>query len=81
MKTIAVGDILMSIDECAMTDGSGPALLIGKEYEVLSVSSKYEEFAIRSESFERHFFSTNSQNRAFWMKYFLLKRTQVNNDQ
>jgi hypothetical protein len=70
MEYLELGTKLIAKVDCKMKDGSGNALIIGKEYEVIFQSKNTEEIAIRSEIFPHHFFSINLEMDSYWKRYF-----------
>jgi hypothetical protein len=73
MKSIKLGDKLIATSSCEMFDGSGGALIIGNEYEVISESENREEISVKSKLFDNHYFSTNSKDDSYWGIFFNLK--------
>lgn len=70
MEYLELGTKLIAKTDCRMKDGSGNALIIGNEYEVIFHSKNTEEIAIKSEIFLKHFFSIHSEDDSYWKKYF-----------
>jgi hypothetical protein len=68
MKEIKKGTVLIAIHPCKMIyrKVKPNALIVGKEYVVDMVTS--EEFRIKSEVSERHYFNFND-----YIKYFKIK--------
>jgi hypothetical protein len=73
-----IGTILVATDNCKMTGGAllawernKPALIVGKEYEVLSVEG--HEFSVNSEVFPHHFFSIDKKQKHFYRNFFTKK--------
>lgn len=67
---LELGTKLIAKTDCKMKDGSGNALITGKEYEVVSHSKNTEEIAVKSELFTKHFFSIHSEYKSYWKNYF-----------
>ncbi len=61
---------LIAKSECDMSDGSGKALIIGKEYIVKTYSEEKQEISIESELFPSHLFSTNKNDKSNWKHFF-----------
>ena len=70
MEYLPIGTKLIAKTDCKMNDGSGNALITGKEYEVIYHSKNTEEIAVESELFPRHFFSIHSEYDSYWKRYF-----------
>lgn len=70
MEYLELGTKLIAKTDCKMKDGSGNALIVGKEYEVIFQSKNTEEIAVKSELFLHHFFSTNAEIDSYWKRYF-----------
>lgn len=67
---LTTDSILIAKVECKMSDGSGTALIIGKEYPVQKVTSG--DIVIDSEITKGHFFEKN-KGEHYWRNYFSLK--------
>ena len=72
MENFELGTKLIAKTDCKMHDGSGNALIVDKQYEIIYQSKKTEEIAVKSELFEHHFFSTNAEDGSYWQKFFNL---------
>jgi hypothetical protein len=70
MEYLELGTKLIAKTDCKMKDGSGNALIVGKEYEVIFQSKNTEEIAVKSETFPHHFFSINTKDDSYWKRYF-----------
>lgn len=73
MDYLPIRTKLIAKVDCKMRDGSGNALITGKEYEVIYHSKNTEEIAVESELFPKHFFSIRSEYDSYWEKYFYIK--------
>jgi len=73
MKYPQIDTKLIATSDCKMKDGSGNALIVGKDYSVVHHSINTEEIAVESELFPRHFFSINPEKSHYWGNYFDLK--------
>jgi len=69
--------ILIAKDKCKMSDGSGEALVIGNEYYINFIEDKDEEFAVKSNVYANHYFSTNKKHDSYWKRFFDLKLPQT----
>ena len=70
MEYLPIGTKIIAKTDCKMKDGSGNALITGKEYEVIYHSKNTEEMAVKSELFPYHFFSIHSEYDSYWKRYF-----------
>jgi hypothetical protein len=71
-KKIEEGTILIAKHNCKMKDGSGEALIIGKEYPVLKIMQ--DELIICSENSKQHYFETgDEEDRSYYLNYFDVK--------
>ena len=74
--TIKEDSILIAIDKCKMRDGSGDALIVGKEYSINFIIHKDKEFAVTSNVSPNHYFSTNKKHDSYWKHFFDLILTK-----
>ena len=65
-ENLKVGDVLIAIDECKMTDSKEKALIIGKEYPIIKTSDTH--FYINSEFDDNHMFSFDEYQDIFKLK-------------
>lgn len=63
---ITTKTILTAIDPCDMSNGEGPALIVGKEYQVQDLAGGH--IVIKSEIDERHLFRLHD-----WQNFFIIK--------
>lgn len=71
MEYLPLGTKLKATSNCKMNDGSGNALIEGKEYVVIFHSVISGEIAVESELFPQHFFSIHPTYNNYWKKYFI----------
>jgi hypothetical protein len=69
---------LIAKNNCKMNDGSGNALIVGKEYKVIFHSKNTEEIAIESELYPHHFFSIYDDSDSSWKRYFNVEKNGNN---
>ena len=68
---LQVGTILVAKKECRMKNGSGNALIVGKEYPIKSI--KGSDIIIKSEIDANHFFETNENEASYYGRFFDIK--------
>ena len=69
---LKIGTILIAKTVCRMNDGSGNALIVGKEYPIKAINHM-EDIIIESETFVNHYFDVNENEPHYYGKYFDLK--------
>lgn len=70
--TLLDGDVLVAIDACTMRDGSGDALVVGKEYVVCGIDNGL--MAVRSELYDEHMFDMDEDAVDCWRRFFTIKK-------
>lgn len=70
IETLVVGDLLTAKDECIMDETSyyhecEPALIIGKQYPILFITSTTKTICISSEVDVEHYFGKDEINKFF----------------
>jgi len=69
---LTADSILIAKTNCKMSDGSGDALIVGKEYPIVQLTAS--DVVIDSEVTKGHFFEHKNDDEHYWKKYFDLKQ-------
>jgi hypothetical protein len=70
---VTVGTQLIAKSVCRMKDGSGNALIIGKEYLVKEIT-EIGDIVIESETEKRHYFGTDESEDGYYLVFFDVKQ-------
>lgn len=72
---LQIGTILIAKVNCAMTNGSGNALIVGKEYPIKELKgvNGYDNIIIESELDKTHYFDIGEYNPGYYGRYFDVK--------
>ncbi len=62
---LKIGTVLIAKHNCKMKDGSGSALIVGKEYQITFIYERTQEIVIKSELFDDHFFDITELEKYF----------------
>jgi hypothetical protein len=69
---LEIGTILIAKTICKMKDGTGNALVIGKEYPIKKIN-ECDEIVIESETDVDHYFDIDEDEPHYYGKYFDIK--------
>lgn len=70
---LQIGTILIAKTVCRMKDGSGNALIIGKEYPIKAING-YDDIIIESENEVNHYFDIDENEPHYYGRYFDVKQ-------
>lgn len=65
---LAIGTVLTATTNCKMKDGSGNALIIGKEYPIKQINDNF--MVIETELFLEHYFYLDKNDSYYYGLYF-----------